>query len=194
MKRIAFSLLAATAFLTTARAADAYTIDVSHSKVGFSVSHMVISDVEGRFKEFSGMIQVDEQDPAKSSVEVTIKVASIDTENEKRDEHLRSADFFDAPKFPEITFRSVKVEKKGNAYVATGALTIRGVMKTVSIPFTATGPIKDPWGNTRRGFKGSLTLNRQDYGVSWSNKLDGGGLVVGDEVTVSLSVEAVKKQ
>lgn len=180
-------------FAGLAAAADTYEIDPVHSKVGFSVSHMVVSDVDGRFNDFAGTIMVDEQDPAKSSVEVTVKIVSIDTGNEKRDEHLRSADFLDAAKHPAITFKSTKVEKRGNGFAATGLLTIRGVTKTVTIPFTAAGPVQDMQGKTRRGFKGHLPLNRQDYGVSWSKRLDSGGLVVGDEVAVTLSIEAVKK-
>lgn len=179
--------------LCAASAADSYEIDAAHTTVGFSVAHLVISDVHGKFKTFSGTILVDEQDPAKSSVDVRIEVGSIDTADEKRDEHLRGPDFFDAKKHPQITFKSEKIAKDGKGFVATGTLTLKGVAKTVSIPFAAAGPIVDPWGKTRRGFKGSLKLNRQDFGVSWSKTLDGGGLMVGDEVTVDLSVEAVKK-
>jgi len=125
-------------------------------------------------------------------VNVTIKVASIDTANDKRDEHLRNPDFFDAAAYPDITFKSTQVAKKGDGYVATGTLTMRGVSKTVSIPFEIVGKMKDMQGKTRMGVQGKVKLNRMDYGVSWSRTLDTGGVVVGEEVTVDLDIQGVQ--
>ena len=176
-----------------AAGADTYAIDPAHSMVDFSVRHMVISHVSGCFQEFSGTIVYDEKDPSKSSVNVHIKAASIDTRNHDRDEHLRSSSFFDAAKFPEITFASTRLEKTEDGYIAHGPLTIRGVSKEVALPFKITGTIKDPWGKTRLGAQAGLSINRQDFGVSWNQILDGGGVELGDEVKIDLAVEAVKQ-
>ena len=178
----------------TALSADRYQIDPVHSSIAFSVRHMVINKVKGNFKEFSGTIYYDENDITQSSVEVTIKTASINTENPKRDAHLRSPDFFDAANYPEITFRSKRIVKEGDHYVAIGDLTMRGVTREIRIPFEITGKVTDPWGNTRFGVEASLTLNRHDYGISWSKTLDNGGLVVGNEVKIELNIEAVKQK
>ena len=189
---VTLSSLAALLLAVSVQAADSYSIDASHTNIGFSVKHMVVSNTKGQFKTYDGKILFDAKDASKSSVKVTIKAASIDTSNEKRDAHLRTGDFFETDKFPEITFVSKKVAKKGDAYEVTGALTIKGVTKDVTFPFTLTGPVNDPWGNTRLGVEGSLTINRQDFGVSWNNTLDNGGLVVGNDVKIDLSVEGVK--
>lgn len=195
LHRLALAGLALAALVPPAVAADTFNFDTSHTNVGFAVKHMVISTVKGRFNEFSGVITYDPQDVTKSSVEVTIKTASIDTGNADRDKHLKSADFFDAEKYPEITFKSTRVEKRGSGYVAHGPLTMRGVTKEVELPFTVTGVINDPWGNTRLGAEVEpVKVNRQDFGVSWSKALDSGGLVVSDEVSLELAVEAVKKK
>lgn len=171
-------------------AADMYKIDPVHSSIGFSVRHNMVSNVKGDFKDFSGEIMLDQQNMANSSVMVTIKTASITTANERRDNHLKSPDFFDVESFPEITFKSSRVEKKGDGYVAHGTLTIRGVSKEIALPFTLGGPIK-MGNNSRLGTEASLTINRQDYGVSWNRMLDVGGVVVGDDVKIELNVEAV---
>ncbi|HEX9652725.1 MAG TPA: YceI family protein, partial [bacterium] len=163
----------------------------AHSSVGFSVKHLVISNTKGEFSDFAGTIMLDENDITKSSLEVTIKTASISTHDDKRDAHLRSADFFDVEKHPEITFKSKKVEKTSAGYQLTGDLTIRGVTKEVSFPFTLVGPVPDPWGGKRLAAQASVTVNRQEFGVSWNKTLDGGGLLVGDEVTINIEVEAV---
>jgi len=176
-----------------AAGADTFAIDPVHSMVGFSVRHMLISHVSGDFQEFSGTIVYDEKDPSKSSVDVRIKAASIDTRNHDRDEHLRSSSFFDAAKFPEITFASTRIEKTENDYIAHGQLTIRGLSKEVALPFKITGTVKDPWGKMRLGAQAGLTINRQDFGVSWNQVLDGGGVELGDEVKIDLAVEAVKQ-
>ncbi len=182
-------LLAAVAACGSAFAADEYKIDPVHSSVRFTVKHMMVSTVPGRFADFSGAIVYDDKDPSKSSVNVTIKSASISTDNAQRDTHLRSADFLDAEKFPEITFQSKSVEKKGDGFVAHGKLTIRGVPKDVDLPFTLTGPLTTPRGKMM-GADAGLTVNRQDYGVSWSRALDGGGVVVSNDVKIELNVEA----
>ena len=176
------------------QATETYMIDPVHSTIGFSVRHLVINYVPGRFKEFQGTIQYDPSDVTKSSVEFTAKVASIDTGVAPRDNHLRSPDFFDAAKYPDMTFKSTKVERKGkDAYVARGTFTLKGVSKEIAIPFKLYGPVTDPRKTVRLGVEASLTINRQDYGVSWSQKLDNGGLVVANDVNVQLNLEAVKK-
>jgi polyisoprenoid-binding protein YceI len=184
-------LLAASANVVSA--ADKYELDTSHTSVEFAVKHMVISTVKGAFSDVTGTILYDEKDITKSSVDVLIKVASVNTNNEKRDEHLKSADFLDAGKYPDITFKSKQVQKTDEGLVLTGILTIRDVSKEVSMPFEITGKLTDPWGNVRIGAETELEINRQDYGVSWSKNLDGGGLVVGDKVKIEISLEGVKK-
>ena len=189
-------IMTALAALTAAPAwtADTYAADGAHSYVGFSVSHMVISKVKGHFGEFTGTLLFDAKDPTKSSIQGTITVQSIDTGNDQRDTHLRSADFFDTEKFPEITFASKKVEKRGEGYAVLGVLTIKGVSKAVEIPFKVLGPAKDPWGNERVGVDlAPFAINRQDFGVTWNKTLETGGLLVGNEVTIELAGEFVKE-
>jgi polyisoprenoid-binding protein YceI len=170
-----------------------YEIDPSHSNVSFTVRHMVVAKVSGGFKDFSGTILYDENDVTKSSVNVTIKTGSINTQNERRDNHLRSEDFFNAAKDSVITFVSKKVEKKGNGFVATGDLTMRGVTKQVELPFTILGKIEDARGK-RLGIEAGLKLDRFDYGVKWDRTMDSGGLVVSKEVDVNLTVEAISRK
>lgn len=171
--------------------ADKYQIDVPHSSMGFSVKYLVVTNVKGEFTNFAGAILYDDKDITKSSVDVTIKAASINTHDEKRDNHLRSADFFDVENHPEITFKSKKILKDGDNHTLVGDLTIRGVTKEVSFPFIVNGPIKDPWGNNRLAAQASLVINRQDFGVSWNKALDAGGWLVGDDVTINLEVQAI---
>ena len=172
-----------------AAATETYKVDPVHSRISFVVTHLMVSEVEGNFKDFSGEIQFDEKELKNSSVSVSIKSASINTENEKRDGHLNSPDFFDTAKFPDITFKSEKILSKGDGYLAVGPLTMRGVTKEVQIPFKVKGPVQ--LGPTKKlGVTGSLTINRQDYGVSWSKSLDTGGVAVSDEVTINLKIEA----
>jgi polyisoprenoid-binding protein YceI len=172
---------------------ETYQIDPMHTLVGFSVRHMVINTVKGSFKDVSGTVEYDGKDPMSVKAGGAIKAASIDTGVAKRDEHLRSPDFFDAARFPEITFESERIEKQGGAAVLVGKLTMHGVTKEVSLPLTVSGPIKDSWGNERIGIETTTMLNRKDYGINWSQKLDNGGLVVGDEVKVEINAEAVKQ-
>jgi polyisoprenoid-binding protein YceI len=167
-----------------------WTIDPVHSEVGFSVRHLMVSNVKGRFPKVSGTLALDDKDATKSKVAVEIDAASIDTRDEKRDQHLRSEDFFWAEKHPKITFKSTQVQKAGKGYRVTGDLTMRGVTKPVTLDVQSfTDSIKDPWGNTKRGLVAKTKLNRKDFGVAWNKNLDSGGVVVGDEVEISIELE-----
>jgi polyisoprenoid-binding protein YceI len=184
MRKILGLLLALAAVRVSAVAADEYKIDPNHSSVNFSVTHLMVSTVNGRFTTFEGKVIYDDKDASKSSVSVTIKATSVNTDNTSRDNDLRSAGFFDVEKFPEITFQSKSVEKKGNDYVAHGTLTIKGVAKDVDLPFELKGPADAGKMGKVMGAHASLTVNRQDYGVS---KAPG---MVGNEVKIELNVEA----
>jgi len=169
-----------------------YKVDASHSVIGFSIKHFEISFVRGRFKDFASSIHYDASDVTKSTVEFTAKVESIDTGVGGRDNHLRSADFFDVAKFPEMTFKSTKVEKKGKGYVMHGDFTLKGVTKPISFPFNVLGAVKDNRGNVRFGVAAETKINRRDYGITWGAKMANGGLNVADEVMIDLQLEAVK--
>jgi len=183
-------LLAATA----AQGAEQYGVDPIHSEIGFSVRHFGVSNVRGVFKEYTMNLMVDEDAPTRSTVELSIEADSIFTDHEQRDNHLRSADFLDVENHPEIVFKSKRIEHRGGEeYVAVGDLTIRGVPREIDLPFTLAGPLLDPLKMKRLGLEGSLTLDRQDYGVSWSRVMDNGGLFVGDEVKISISIEAARR-
>ena len=173
--------------------AETYVVDKTHTLVGFTVRHLVINKVRGKFNDFTGTITYDEQDITKSALEGTIHVTSIDTDNAKRDKHLRSPDFFDAANHPNITFVSKRVEQSGTTNRLVGDVTIHGITKEIKIPFTITGKIKDPWGKMRIGFEAILRINRQDFGVAYSKVMDNGGLVVGNRVNIELIGEAVKQ-
>jgi polyisoprenoid-binding protein YceI len=192
-KNALLSLVLVFVFCCGAIAADTYAIDPVHSSVGFSVQHMVISHVTGNFQDFSGTIVYDEKDASKCSVQVHIKTASIDTRNQKRDGDLRSDSFFNASAFPEITFTSTRIEKTTDGYIAHGALTMHGVSKDIALPFTVSGTIKDPGGRTRLGAQAGMTIDRRDFGLTYSKTLDNGGLMVGNDVKIDLAVEAVKQ-
>jgi len=182
------TLLAASPLL-----ADTYVIDKSHSEANFRVRHLV-SKVSGKFDEFSGTINGELSKPASASVEFTIKTASIDTGTPDRDKHLRSADFFDAEKFPDITFKSTTIKPSGkkNIYDVTGNLTMHGVTKKITLPVEYLGAAKDPWGNEKAGFTLTTTLKRNDYGVNWNKALDNGGVLVSDDVEVTINLETAK--
>lgn len=174
-------------------ASGSYSLDPAHSLIGFGVKHFEIAVVEGRFKDFTGTIDFDAQDITKSKVSFTAKIASLDTEVEARDKHLMSADFFEVEKYPEMNFRSTRITRGSDGgYVLHGDLTMKGVTKHVSLPFTMTGAVRDPWGNTRFGVHATTTLNRRDYGIDYGNAFAGGGMDVANEVTVELRLEAVK--
>jgi polyisoprenoid-binding protein YceI len=186
------AVAAALALAAPALAADTYQFDKAHTTVGFQVRH-IFTMLGGKFQDFSGTIQIDRANPESSSVEFTIQAASIFTNEPKRDEHLKSPDFFDVANHPTIIFKSTSVKPAGNnLYLVTGNLTMRGVTKSITIPVTFLGEGKDPWGNEKIGFQTSTTLNRQDYGINWNKTLDQGGVLVGDEVKVEVSVEANK--
>lgn len=189
MKRILTSAFALFAFPLLA---GNVTIDTAHTKVEFTVVHMMISNVTGRFDKFEGTAIVDEKASTISKINFKIQTASINTNQEKRDGHLRSADFFDADKNKEITFTTDKpvVLRKGQAVSLPGVLTLRGVSKPVTLSFVFRGGIKDPMGKMRYGFDANLKINRKDFGVSWNKPMDGGGLVVSDEVTIAIAGEA----
>lgn len=169
-----------------------YKVDPAHSVIGFSIRHFEISFVSGRFKDFASTIHYDAADVTKSTVEFTAKVESIDTGVAGRDNHLRTADFFDVSKFPDMTFKSTKVEKKGNGYVMHGDFTLKGVTKQISFPFNVAGAVKDNRGNVRFGVAAETKINRRDYGITWGAKMENGGLNVADEVMIDLQLEAVK--
>ncbi len=172
------------------RAAETYTIDPVHSSVGFGVTHMVINTVHGKFNEFSGTIGLEGN--AVKEATGTIQAKSVDTGIEKRDNHLRSPDFFDVAKFPTISFQSKRAEKQGADTVLVGDFTMHGVTKEISLPVTVKGPIKDSWGNSRIGLQARTKLNRKDYGLKYNQALETGGLVVGDEVELEINAEATK--
>jgi polyisoprenoid-binding protein YceI len=177
-----------------ARAADTYEIDPAHTAVQFSVRHMMISNVRGEFTKLSGKAVGDIAHPTEAVVEATIDATSVDTRNEKRDEHLKSPDFLDVAKFPTITFKSTKVEKAGDGWKLTGDLTLHGVTKPVVLDVSnVTPPTKDPWGNTRIGAQAATKINRQDFGIVFNKTLDGGGVLVGDELAITIDVEVMKK-
>lgn len=188
--------LAGTLFALSAQAknieAATYDIDPAHSKVGFEIPHLVISTVEGRFKEYSGTIVIDPK-LDKSSVEAKLEVKSIDTSIDKRDEHLKSADFFDAEKNPQITFKSTKVAGKPESLKITGDLTIKGVTKSVTLDGKYLGAVKDGYGNEKIAFDLKGKIKRQDFGLTWSQAVEAGP-VVGDQVTISLKIQAAKKK
>lgn len=185
--------LLAAAFIAVAASvvhADTYEIDGSHSEVGFKVKHLV-GRVPGRFKKFSATIEYTPGKPESWKVDAKIDPASIDTANEKRDGHLRSADFFDVEKFPEMSFKSTKVtDVKGDAAKLTGDLTMHGVTKSVTLDLEIGGTTKDPWGNAKAGFAAKGKINRKDFGIVWNKTLDTGGLMLGEDIDVSLEIEA----
>jgi len=189
------SLTAAAAVLAASPVlADTYAIDKVHSEASFQIRHMM-SKVRGHFNDFAGTITVDPAKPEGASVEFTVKAASIDTANEGRDKDLRSPNFFDVEKFPELTFKSSKVKAAGkDKYDVTGTLTIHGVAKEVTLPVQFLGFGKDPWGNDKAGFSIDTTLNRKDFGISWNKALDTGGVLLGDDVWVSINLESAKKK
>lgn len=195
MNRRFAPLALATALLATSSfAADSYTFDKAHTEASFQVRHM-LTKVRGRFADFTGTVKLDPAKPEASSVEFTIKAASIVTGDEKRDQHLKSPDFFDVEKFPELTFKSSAVKATGkDAYAVTGTLTIHGVSKEVTLPVTFLGFVKTPWGDERAGFETGIKLNRTEYGLLWNKALEAGGLLVGEEVEVAVNIEAVKQK
>jgi polyisoprenoid-binding protein YceI len=182
-----------TAVATAAElAAGSWRIDAAHSHVEFAVRHLMISTVKGRFGDVSGTVQVDPTDVARSVVDVSISVASIDTREAQRDAHLRSADFFDVDRFPTMRFRSTRISGDADELKVTGDLTIRDVTREVTLAVTPEGQGRDPWGGERAGFSAKARINRNDFGLTWNQVLEAGGVVVGDEIKISLDLELVK--
>jgi polyisoprenoid-binding protein YceI len=170
-----------------------WTLDKSHSSIGFSVRHMVISEVTGNFKDFDVSFSSTKDDYSDASVEATIKVASINTDNERRDGHLKTDDFFNAEKFPVIKFKSASFEKVGeNKYKITGDLTIRDVTKNVTFDAVYNGSIKAPWGATVSSWKATASVNRFDFGLKWNKAIESGGLIVSEAVNITLNLELNK--
>ena len=185
-------LAAAVALAAPALAADTYQFDKSHTTVGFSVRH-IVTNVGGKFQDFSGTIQVDKAKLESSSVEFTIQAASINTNEPKRDEHLKSPDFFDVENNPQITFVTKKIEPDGGDWKVTGDLTIRGITTEVVLDGEVTGPLKDPWGGSRIGLSLDGKVNRKDFGMVWNTALEAGGFLVGDDVKLNIEVELLRK-
>ena len=191
MTTAALLFAAVSAFAAT----DTYVVDKSHSEATFKVRHMM-SKVSGKFDDFAGKVMIDAAKPTASSVEFTIKTASIDTGSADRDKHLKTPDFFDAEKYPEITFKSTKVvpTKSKHIYSVTGDFSMRGVTKRLTMPVEFLGYAKDPWGNQRASFTLNTKLNRKDYGVNWNKALDNGGVLVSDDVEIEVNLETTKSK
>lgn len=198
MRRNLIAALALSALGTLAtlpaQAAEVYTIDPTHSEVSFQVRHLV-TQVRGKFNDYQGTIALDPAKLENSQVEFRIKAASIDTALPDRDKHLRSEDFFFVEKYPEITFKSQQIKATGkDTYDVTGPLTLRGVTKTVTLPVTFLGKVRDPWGNDKAGFALETTINRKDYGIVWNAALDNGGVVLGDDVKIAINLETAQQK
>ena len=177
----------------TATATRTYQIDKSHSEATFQVRHL-ITKVRGRFSDFEGTVTLDDVHPERSSVAITIQAASIDTSEPNRDTHLRSPDFFSVDEFPTLAFTSTQIAPKGDGRIdVTGDLTIRGVTRQIVVPVSHLGKARDPWGNDRIAFEAEFTINRKEFGLTWNAALETGGFLVGDDVRVSLSVQAIGK-
>ena len=193
MKRVLSFVL--TALISTAAfaAAETFTVDKYHSEATFTIRHL-ITRVSGRFNDVSGSINVERSDPTLSSVEFTMKTASIDTGVAPRDNDLRGPNFFEVDKYPEITFKSTSIKPSGkkDVYDVTGPFTMHGVTKIITIPVEFLGFAKDPQGKERAGFVAHTTLNRQDYGIKWNKALDNGGALLGDDVDITVNVDAVR--
>ena len=190
---MSMAVVAAALLAVCAQAAETLKVDRAHSFVNFEIKHTV-SSVTGAFNDFAGTIQFDPADPAQSSVELTIETASVDTGVEPRDNHLRTADFFDAEKNPRITFKSKRIAKKsGDVYDVTGDFTMHGVTKSIVLPVTFLGEQKFGKG-VKAGFETSLTINREDYGLTWNRALESGGVLVGEEVEIDINIEADLQQ
>jgi polyisoprenoid-binding protein YceI len=183
-----------TATITASTGLRTFTIDKAHSEVQFQVRHLV-TKVRGRFTDFSGSVAFDPARPEQSSVSLSIDTKSVDTHTADRDQHLRSDDFFAVDKYPTLTFVSSRVTRKSDeAYEVAGTLTLRGIAREVTLPVTYLGDATDPWGNARVGFETGITINRKDYGLLWNAALETGGFLVGDDVKISVSVQAIEQK
>lgn len=194
MKKSSFSLvsIACLVMLCGQIFGGAYKVDPSHSDIGFSIRHM-FTNVKGQFKTFDGSFSFDESNKTLQDISFTVKAASVDTNNSKRDEHLNSPDFFDTAKFSDIQFKSEVVKMTKGHYLITGPLTLHGVTKMVTFKANYLGTAKSPWGLETASFSAQSTILRKDFGMNWNKALDKGGVLVGDEVTLTIEIEAVKK-
>lgn len=191
-KRMIMLSLAVMLLGVPVQAAD-WDFDKAHSNISFSVRHMVISKIKGSFGDFEGQVQFDGKSMEAGSAAITIQVPSINTDNKDRDEHLQGPDFFDAVKYPTITFKSRKIiAGEDGAFTMIGDLTIKGVTREVKLDGEFNGVVEDPWGNTRAGFSASTKINRQNFNVAWSNQLKDGSLIVGDDIDINMEIELVK--
>ncbi|WP_409182915.1 YceI family protein [Amycolatopsis sp. VS8301801F10] len=182
-----------TSATTYAHLTGTYTIDAAHSRIGFVARHAMVTKVRGSFNEFEGSFTLDGENPANSSANVTIQTKSVDTRNADRDGHLRNNDFLSVEQFPTITFSSTGIKQTGeDTFDVTGDLTVKGITKSVTIPFEFGGSAKDPFGNDRVGFEGSTTINRSDYGVTFNAALETGGVLVSDKITLEFEISAIK--
>ena len=169
-----------------------YTIDPTHTRLGFVTRHAMVTKVRGQFGAFTGTARIDEADPSASKVELSIDVTSVETGSADRDGHLKSADFFDAETYPAITFSSTEVSRSGSDWTITGDLTIKDVTKPVTIEFEQTGSARDPFGNLRVGFEGETTINRKDWGLTWDAALETGGVLVSEKIKLEFDISAIK--
>jgi polyisoprenoid-binding protein YceI len=191
MKKL--SILIALFSITLMSAKSKWNIDASHSSIRFAVDHMVISEVEGIFSTYEGSIITTKSDFSDAKINFTVDVNSVNTDNAKRDEHLRGADFFETEKYPKMTFVSTSVQKTGeNKYNLKGKLTLHGITKEITLTMTYGGTTKDPWGNTKAGLKVTGVINRTDFGLKYNSVLEAGSLMIGEEVTITAKVELAK--
>lgn len=189
-----FTILAILFFIVPNIYAANYAVDIPHTQIHFSVAHLMVFKVRGNFTDFSGEIDIDTKNKTLTSTKAVIKTSSIDTRNDKRDKHLRSPDFFEADKYPEILFISKKISGSGDDITVVGDLTIKGVTKEVTLKGSFAGVAKDPWGNDRAGFAATGEVDRRDFGLTWNKALEAGGFVVGDTITIGLEVEAIAQK
>lgn len=197
MKKLAGMLLAILAVTAggtwqALAAMERYDVDPDHSTIEFRVAHMVVSKTTGRFADYAGFIEMDPEATTVKAIEAVIKTASVTTNHQKRDGHLRSEDFFNVEKYPTVTYKMKSYRKTGDEYTAVGDLTLLGVTKEITLLGNYNGVTKDPWGNIRAGFTAEGKLNRKDFGMNWNKTLDNGGLVVGDEIAIKLDIECIK--
>ncbi|MFO0707159.1 MAG: YceI family protein [Nitrospira sp.] len=171
-----------------------WDLDPDHSIIEFRVAHMVVSKTAGKFMDYTGVVEMDPDAHQFKTIEASINTASVNTNHEKRDAHLRNADFFDVEKYPTMTYKMKSYKKTGDSYTALGDLTLHGVTKEIALVGTFNGVTKDPWGNTRAGFTAEGKLNRKDFGMVWNKTLDTGGFVVGEEVQIRLDIECIKSK
>ncbi len=189
-----FATLSAIPLLASTALAANYSVDAPHTQIHFTVPHLVAFKVRGTFTDFNATLEADAAAKKLTSVAATVKAVSIDTRNDQRDNHLRSADFFDVTKYPELTFKSTDIKGSGDNITVIGDLTIKGITKEIVLTGNFAGTAVDPWGNERAGFEATGEIDRKDFGLTWNQALETGGVLVGDKITIGLEIEAVKQQ